>query len=237
MRKGGIVDKTHSNGITWRNYWSLCSDRFITHKANPQIFLFLLSCITDKDISSNRVFFIIIRRNGCDGVISNMNQRALPQLNRSEDTRKTPHILIFEIAAIAPSINFDSQTITSLFHKLRDVELSRGHRILAISYLLPIYPNIHSRLHTAKMKDKITIIDILLGDIKKSNIRTYRVAMVKRIPIAIWFAGHSRIVRLERIGHIRIDRYTISLHLPVSWHRNHVPATYIVIVAIEIGRT
>ena len=87
------------------------------------------------------------------------------------------------------------------------------------------------------MQDEVTLFDILFRDIEKRNVRTNWITMVVRIPITIRFTRHPGMIGLERIGHIRIDRYTISLHLPITWHRNHVPSTYIVILTIEVGRT
>ena len=88
-------------------------------------------------------------------VVGNMHQGAHPQLHLTEDARKAPHILIFQITAIAPTINLDSQFVLTFMQIPRHIKLGRRHGILTIAHLLSIQPNIHRRMDTTEMQNKI----------------------------------------------------------------------------------
>ncbi len=177
----------------------------------------------------------ISRRLCLNRVINYVLQRTNPQLNRAIDATQSPHVLVFQVTAIAPAIHLHSQAIASCMEETGHVELSRRHRILAITHLLPIHPHIHRRLHASKMKDDI-LFEFFFRNCKISDIRTHRIAMIVCIPIMRWLTGHTRLITHERKRNIGINRLAIALHLPVSRHGDEIPTTHIVIGTIEISR-
>ena len=65
----------------------------------------------------------------------------------------------------------------------------------------------------------------------------YRIAVIVSIPVCWRLAGHTRLIALERIWNISVDRHTESLQLPVARNLDIVPFRYIIVFLIEIHRT
>ena len=61
--------------------------------------------------------------------------------------------------------------------------------------------------------------------------------MVIGIPILRRFTCDTRAVTVKGVLHIDIDGFAVTLQLPVAGHRNLVPPTHIVVLAIEVCRT
>ena len=76
-------------------------------------------------------------------IVGNMHKGAHPQLHRTEDSAQPPHILVFEIAAVAPAVYLNSKTVLSPVQIIRDVKLGRRHGVLAIPHPLAVHPYIH----------------------------------------------------------------------------------------------
>ena len=51
--------------------------------------------------------------------------------------------LVFDVAAVRPPVDLYSQSIAALTHEVADIEFCRGHRVLAVSHLLSVHPDIH----------------------------------------------------------------------------------------------
>ena len=167
-------------------------------------------------------------------IVGNVHQRSYPQLNGAEYARETPHVLVFQITSVAPTIDFNGKFVLSFAHILCHVKLGRRHRVLAITHLLAVNPKIHSRMNTTKMQNKI-VFQHLFGDIYERHIRTYWVAVFVGRPVFWRFAGHAGAVPHERVVDVNINRCSVSLCLPVAGYGDFVPFAHIVVLLIEVG--
>jgi len=70
----------------------------------------------------------------------------------SEDTAEAPHILVFQVAAVRPAVDFGGQQVLARLEVIGDVELSRRHASLAVPDPRAVQPQVEGRLHTGKMK-------------------------------------------------------------------------------------
>ena len=195
----------------------------------------LFACVANRDISRHSGLREISIRYSRYVIIGNMHQRTYPQLHLAEDTRKSPHILILQITAVAPAIHLYGEFIAALTHIFRHIKLCRRHRVLTIAHLLTVHPYIESRMHATEMQDQI-LREHLFCDIDKRHIRAHRVPVLVGRPILWWLTRHAGSVPLEGIADVGIDGCTESLHLPVAGHRNLIPSAHIIILTIEIHR-
>ena len=139
-----------------------------------------------------------------------MDFRAYPQLYRAINPTKTPHILIFQIAAIRPTVYLYRQTVLPLIYISGNIKLRRSHGILAISYFFPINPYIHSRLNSFEVQIQLLIFHIL-RNIKSCHISPHRIAILITKKMLGRFSCHFWLVFLKRICPIGINRFSITL--------------------------
>ena len=181
----------------------------------------------------NRELRVVSIGNSRHVIVGNVCQGSHPQLNRTEDTGKAPHVLTLQIGSVAPAINLYSQAVGALADVGRDVEFSRRHGVLAITHTFAIHPNIKGRLDTSKMKYQV-LTSHLRGDIEGRDILSNRVTQFVGRPIRGRFLGDAGSVLHEGVLHVHIDGFTVILHLPVARYTNLVPLADIEIFAIEI---
>ena len=68
------------------------------------------------------------------------------------NSAKAPHILIFEIASVAPAKNLYGHAVFPGFYERGDIEFGSQSRSLAITHFDAIDPNVKCGTHPAKMK-------------------------------------------------------------------------------------
>ena len=100
----------------------------------------LLACVAYRYLCCHFCLRIVGIRFSRHTIVSDVYQRTDPQLHLAEDTRKAPHVLIFEIASVTPAIHLNSEFVTPLTHVFGHIELCWRHGVLAIAYTLSINP-------------------------------------------------------------------------------------------------
>ena len=161
-----------------------------------------------------------------------MYQGTYPQLHLTEDARESPHVLTLQIAAVAPSVDLDRQFVATFSQILCNVELSRRHRVLAVTHLLTVDPDIHRRMNAPEVQDEV-LSDHLVSDIDEGHIRAYGIAVVVGIPVLRGFTRHAGAVAVEGVLHVHIDGFAKALQLPVARYGNLVPLTHIIVLALK----
>ena len=150
------------------------------------------------------------------------------------DTAQAEHVLVFQVAAVAPAVHLDSQDVLSRFYIFRDIEFRVVIRPLAVSDFLSVHPKVHGAIDTVEMDKDFTSFPIV-RDIEVAAVGTDRIRFVHdRIS---FLSLYERRVVAMRICDIRIDRRAVSVHFPIGWNRNFFPAGNVVVRFIEIGRT
>ena len=166
-----------------------------------------------------------------------MHRRAHPKFHAPEYAAQPPHILVFEVRAVAPTVNLHGKAIFALAQIFGNVKLRRGHRILAVTDLLPVYPNIHRRMYAAKMQYQIFAQHIGL-DVHKSHVRAYGIAVYVCSPRLVGrFGCYARTVSHKGVIDVDINRRAEALRLPIAGDIDLVPTAHIVILAVKIRRT
>ena len=90
---------------------------------------------------------------GLEEIVPDEDIRPGPQPHAAEYAAAAPHILVFQIAAVGPAIYFHRQFVGAGAQVFGNVEFCRGHRVLAIAHLLPVYPYIHCGLDAAEFQE------------------------------------------------------------------------------------
>ena len=65
-----------------------------------------------------------------------------PQRHIAEYPGIAEHVLIFDITAVAPAVNFDGEDIAAFFDKCGDVEFGRKFGIFGVPHLLAVDPHV-----------------------------------------------------------------------------------------------
>ena len=164
-----------------------------------------------------------------------MSLRTNPQLYRAINSTETPHILIFQITSVRPTVDFHCQTILPFIHISGNVKLSRSHGIFTVSYLFTVYPYIHGRLHPFEMQVQPLTFHFF-RNIKRSHIRAHRITVFITEEMLRRLSRHPWLIFLKRISPVSIDRFPIPLQLPSARYSDIVPSANIEITLIEINR-
>ena len=154
-------------------------------------------------------------------------------MHGSENTRKPPHILVFEVRAVAPTVNLHGKAVFALGNEFCDVKLGGRHRILAVTHQLAIDPNIKRRMYAAKMQYQIFGEHILVN-VEKCNIRAYGISVFVCGPILWRFGSYARTVAHKRVIDVYVNRHSEILRLPIARHGDLVPIAYVVISVLKI---
>ena len=144
-------------------------------QSDAHVFRYMASHVAYLHIGIDRSLGIICIRFCLHPIVGNMHQRAHPKLHRTEYAAQPPHVLVFEIAAVAPAIHFHCESVLALMQIFCDVKLSRRHGVLTIPHPLAVDPYIHRRLHTAEMQYDV-LRQHIVGGIEEGDVRTHGIS-------------------------------------------------------------
>src|SRR5665213_3352626 len=79
------------------------------------------------------------------------------------NSRKAPHILVLNVSAVTPAVHLESdQVFLAWFYILSNIKFSRQFTVLAIAHPLPVYPQIKTGTHGAKLDINIFSVPIFV---------------------------------------------------------------------------
>ena len=148
------------------------------------------------------------------------------QCNVAEDAAEPEHILVFEVAAVRPSVNLNRDLVTAGFHEWRQIKLRRRLGILAIANLLAVDPKVVATVNATESNDRSSSFPTS-RQLERCAVRPDRIVVLI----------NKRWVRRMRIPHIGVDRLTIPLHLPTRRNLNGLPLGVVKIGSVEVNRT
>ena len=174
---------------------------------------------------------------GSDVMVAYTYLRHVVDVHITEDTGHTEHILTFQIRAVAPTHYLYSQAVFTRTEVLGDIEFMVVVSTLGIAHIFAVQVNEGSTVDTTEV-DEGTVLFPTFRQIEETYIRAYRVDTIVLATIVESLTGIDvwRNVGM-RIFHITIDRTVVSVHFPVGWHRNGIPAAHVIVFLIEIQWT
>ena len=167
-------------------------------------------------------------------IVADVYKWPYPQLYATENTTESPHVLVFEITAVAPSVHLYSKLVLPFAKITCHIKLSWRHGVLAIANLLSVHPDVHGRMDTTEMEYQV-LIEHFAGYLEEGDIRAHRVAVLICRPVFGWLTGNAGSVTLERVSDIGVDGGSVALCLPVARDGNLPPTAYIIIFFVEVG--
>ena len=168
--------------------------------------------------------------------VTNMQRRAGHERDIAEDAAHAPEVLILDIAAVAPAVDLDRDHVLAGRQILRDIELGRHARVLAVSDLLAIDPHVECRVDAVEQKIDLAAAP-LSGNGELAAVGADRVALIVRRPgVIVGSIGDAREIALERIRDVGVDGGAVALHLPVRGDGNFLPRTHVEIWLVKIYR-
>ena len=130
----------------------------------------------------------------------------------AEDTGGTELILVFQVAAVTPLQDHNSQGVLTFFDAFSDVELGGGVGNLAVAQVLAIQPYIEAGVHTFEVQVCLRCICIL---------GINEIAQVCAAGILVGYIG--RVCR-EGITDVGVLVLIIAMVLPDAGHGDGIPA-------------
>ena len=182
--------------------------------------------------------------------IANLHRICRCKRNRAENTGEAEHILRLQERSIAVTVNLNSHNVLTLNNVICNVESSQVTRVLRETNIAAVHPKIEERVHTVEIKINLAATPVC-GHHKRTAVRTHLVTVLVSRMVGSRLTHnatlpviHSNSV-LENHRLVHIDGSTIllaaiglqAIHVPVHRNLDLVPATYIVVGLVKIGRT
>ena len=92
-------------------------------KNHFQVFCRFLASVAESNVGMDSGFTEVVVQVGCHFIVADVGVWSYPKLDRTEDAAQAPHVLVFEVAAVAPSVNLHREAVTAGFHVGSHVKL------------------------------------------------------------------------------------------------------------------
>ena len=138
------------------------------------------------------------------------------KVNITEDTRKAPKVLIFEIGAVTPTVDFHRELVFAWFKIFAEVKFSFSTGALRVTDFLAVDPDVESRADTIE-GDKCFFAFEVRRNSEIRTVRTYRVVFFWRV----W------LIFLKWISDVCVDCCTETFNFPVRWNFDCAPRAII----------
>ena len=158
------------------------------------------------DLAGGEVFL----EPSADEIIADVCCAPRQEVDLAEDAGQAPLVLIFEIAPVTPLQNQDGDPIPSALQVAPDVELGGRMAHLAVTDETPVDPEVERGVHA--LEDEKVLLAVGAVEIEVAKVE----------PGGIFIRDEGGITRVG-IGHVRVDRAVVSVHLPVRGDRNRRP--------------
>ena len=145
------------------------------------------------------------------------------ELHIACDATHAPHILAFEVAAVAPAQHLYLEAIPAFVEVFGDVPFGRSLRVFAIAYLATVDVEIHGRFYGTEFDDGASFVPGS-GEGEVSRIDTHGVVVGRDVGrVCLWHVGSLTVADGELVFHIDIHGDTEALQFNVSRYADAVP--------------
>ena len=159
-----------------------------------------------------------------------------------EDTGISQHILVLDVASVAPPVNLDRDHIfISLreIQRIRDIEFIPGKTVLGISDILSVHPEVHRGTHALKVQEYLLALPGRVN-CKCLAVGPHRIALFRGLSdfvlrIILSLCVHPGVV-LIGVDHRIVFKGSVFIYirLPASRDTDIIPPAVVVICLIEI---
>ena len=179
----------------------------------------------------HRAALVVVGRieRGGDIVVANGDGGRGVEINVAVQARHVPHILAFEIGAIAPANHLHGDGILASVNVGGQVELGIVVAALRIAYVLAVEPNEGCAVKAIEVKEHALARGPVVGQGEGAAVRTDGV-LVDTVHLT---ANEGRVAH-EGVLHIDVDGFVVALHFPAGGHFDVVPSRHISGCAPEV---
>ena len=167
-----------------------------------------------------------------DIMVGNEHLRSSHEIDVAVYAREVPHVLTFEIRAVAPAVDAYRKLVVAHLGEVGDVEFGIGVRVLRVAYVLAVHPYHGSTVHAVEV-DEETFAIPRFGHVERAAVEAYGVVVLHTV-VGVAHVGVRRIV-LERIAHVGVYRSAVACHLPRERHADVVPCRVVVVGSEELA--
>ena len=144
------------------------------------------------------------------------------QIHLAGDTSKAPKVLILQVASVAPTHNLHGDEVLTWLQIFGDIELSSYLRVLAVAYVLSVYPE--AQITGCRAYIEVNLLTFPVGgQLECTAIRTCVVVCLADVWWVVLECG------APGITHVLIDFVAVTLYLKQSRHREVYPLRVIIL--------
>ena len=130
-------------------------------------------------------------------------KRLADKVDRPEYSRQPPHVLIFEVAAVAPAQHHCLQCVVAWCNALCQIKLGRQSAVLRVADKFAVAPQIKSAVYAVEAHPHL-FVEPVIGQLEVARVAAGRVVV-----------GHPWRFARKRVFNIGVDRIVVTLQLPV----------------------
>ena len=177
---------------------------------------------------------VVVEKPGLHHEVPDAVLRLRPERHIAEDARESEHVLILQIAAVAPLEDLDGEDVrlAGLVEVRRDVELARKLRVLGVADGLPVDPDVEGGPHALEAQYHVAS-GPPLGDGELPPVAGDGVVVG---PACVAVEYLRPLVRVG-IADVGVAWRTVSAHLHAARDVDLLPARDVVLGALEALRT
>ena len=150
---------------------------------------------------------------GIDAVVRQVGPRHGVKAHVAGDAAHAPHVLAFEVAAVAEADDLHGHLVATAVEVLGDVPLGGTLRVFGIAHGLSVDEEVHGRAHRAELHQRAAAPPAV-GQVELAHIA----------PRGIEVGGGVGRVGGELIAHVEVDGHPVALQLDIPRHLDVAPA-------------
>ena len=172
----------------------------------------------------HRAALVVVGRieRGGDIVVADGDGGRGVEINVAVQARHVPHILAFEIGAVAPANHLHGDGILASVNVCGQVELGIVVAALRIAHVLAVEPNEGCAVKAIEVKEHALARCPVVGQGESAAVRAHGV-LVDTVHLT---ANEGRVAH-EGVLHIDVDGFVVALHFPAGGHFDVVPSQHV----------
>ena len=157
---------------------------------------------------------IVIIELGANGKILNVGRLFADQIDVAENSRRPPHILVFNVGGISPLHDANAQQVVTCFHHRADIKLGRQATAFAEANVLTIHVNFEVGFYAIKFNQRLFALPAFA---ERENTLVGSGGVIGR---------HVGDINRERKTFVGILQLAVSFHLPHAGDGDAAPVTH-----------
>ena len=188
------------------------------------------------DVAGEGGIAIVIIEIGTNGKILDMGRLFADQIDVAENSRRPPHILVFNVGGISPLHDANAQQVVTGFHHRADIKLGRQATAFAEANVLTIHVNFEVGFYAIKFNQRLFalpafaerentlvgsggVIGRHVGDINRER-KTFVGILQLAVPFHLPHTGDGDVApvahKLRRKGFRHLQRMLKELEIPLT---------------------